>query len=202
MLELVLLLSRYHQEHSLVLDFDRRTSRLEYEPGESCSGLFGGNSNWQGPIWFPLNFLAIESLSHLHAFFGEDLTVELPTGSGKKVNLNQVSTELERRLLSLFLLDPNGRRTAPTPVFKTTPSGGTRSSSMNTSTARPERVSAPRIRLAGQPSRGRSWRTGAIACRPNRKPEPARDGGGRIRLGTIPPVPSSSQDGRGFAPAV
>jgi hypothetical protein len=112
MLELALLLSRYHQEHSLVLDFDRRTSRLEYEPGESCSGLFGGNSNWRGPVWFPLNFLAIESLSHLHAFFGEDLTVELPTGSGKKVNLNQVSTELERRLLSLFLLDPNGRRPA------------------------------------------------------------------------------------------
>jgi hypothetical protein len=109
MLELALLLSRYHQEHPLVLDFDRRTSRLDYEPGESCSGLFGGNSNWRGHIWFPLNFLAIESLRHLHAFFGEDLTVQLPTGSGKKVNLNQVSTKLERRLLSLFLLDPNGR---------------------------------------------------------------------------------------------
>ena len=118
-------------------------------PGSRVPASFGGNSNWRGPIWFPLNFLAIESLSHLHAFFGEDLTVELPTGSGKKVNLNQVSTELERRLLSLFLLDPNGRRPAPTPVFKTTPSGGTRSSSMNTSAARPERVSAPRIRLAG-----------------------------------------------------
>ena len=80
-------LSRYHQEHPLVLDFDGRTCRLDYEPGESRSGLFGGNSNWRGPIWFPLNFLAIESLRHLNDFFGEDLTVELPTGSGKKANL-------------------------------------------------------------------------------------------------------------------
>ncbi len=105
-------LSRYHQDHPLILNFDGRTNRLDYEPGESRSGLFGGNSNWRGPIWFPLNFLAIESLRHLHAFFGEDLTVELPTGSGNRVNLNQVSAELERRLLSLFLLDPNGRRPA------------------------------------------------------------------------------------------
>jgi len=105
-------LSRYHQEHPLVLDFDGRTCRLDYEPGESRSGLFGGNSNWRGPVWFPLNFLAIESLRHLHNFFGDDLTVELPTGSGKKVNLHQVAAELERRLLSLFLLDANGRRPA------------------------------------------------------------------------------------------
>ena len=105
-------LSRYHQEHPLVLDFDGRTSRLDYEPGESRSGLFGGNSNWRGPVWFPLNFLAIESLRHLHDYFGDDLTVELPTGSGTKANLNQVSVELERRLLSLFLLDATGRRPA------------------------------------------------------------------------------------------
>jgi hypothetical protein len=105
-------LSRHHQEHPLVLEFDGRTCRLDYEPGESRSGLFGGNSNWRGPVWFPLNFLAIESLRHLHAFFGEDLTVEFPTGSGRKANLSQVSAELERRLLSLFLLDANGRRPA------------------------------------------------------------------------------------------
>ena len=105
-------LSRYHQEHPLVLDFDGRTSRLDYEPGESHSGLFGGNSNWRGPVWFPLNFLAIELLRHLHNFFGDDLTVELPTGSGKKANLHEVAAELERRLLSLFLLDANGRRPA------------------------------------------------------------------------------------------
>jgi hypothetical protein len=105
-------LSRHHQEHPLVLDFDGRTSRLDYEPGESRSGLFGGNSNWRGPVWFPLNFLAIESLRHLYDFFGEDLTVELPTGSGKQANLDQVASELRRRLLSLFGLDANGRRPA------------------------------------------------------------------------------------------
>ena len=102
-------LSRYHLEHPLVLDFDGRTCRLDYEPGESHSGLFGGNSNWRGPVWFPLNFLAIESLRHLHDFFGEDLTVELPTGSGRKANLLQVADELRRRLLNLFMLDANGR---------------------------------------------------------------------------------------------
>jgi hypothetical protein len=105
-------LSRYHQDHPLVLGFDGRTSRLDYEPGESHSGLFGGNSNWRGPVWFPLNFLAIESLRHLHNFFGEDLTVELPTGSGKMANLHEVAAELERRVLSLFLLDADGRRPA------------------------------------------------------------------------------------------
>jgi hypothetical protein len=105
-------LSRYHQDHPLVLDFDGRTCRLDYEPGESRSGLFGGNSNWRGPIWFPLNFLAIESLRHLNACLGEDLTVELPTGSGRKANLGQVADELRRRLLSLFLLGADGRRPA------------------------------------------------------------------------------------------
>jgi hypothetical protein len=105
-------LSRYHLEHPLVLDFDGRTCRLDYEPGESRSGLFGGNSNWRGPVWFPLNFLAIESFRHLCDFFGNDLTVELPTGSGRQANLYQVADELERRLLSLFLLDANGRRPA------------------------------------------------------------------------------------------
>lgn len=105
-------LSRYHLEHPLVLDFDGRTCRLDYEPGESRSGLFGGNSNWRGPIWFPLNFLAIELLRHLHDFFGEDLTVELPSGSGRKANLDQVADELRRRLVNLFRLDANGRRPA------------------------------------------------------------------------------------------
>ncbi len=116
-------LSRYHQEHPLILDFDGRTSQLDYEPGESRSGLFGGNSNWRGPIWFPLNFLAIESLRHLYDFFKEDLTVELPTGSGRRANLDQVATELRRRLLSLFLLDANGRRPAhgPNPRFQRDP---------------------------------------------------------------------------------
>ena len=104
-------LSRYHLEHPLVLNFDGRTCRLDYEPGESRSGLFGGNSNWRGPVWSPLNFLAIESLRHLHNFFGDELTVELPTGSGRRANLSQVAAELERRLAEPF----SARRERPAP---------------------------------------------------------------------------------------
>jgi hypothetical protein len=115
--------SRYHEQHPLVLDLDGRTCRLDYEPGESHSGLFGGNSNRRGPVRFPLNFLPIESLRHLHDFLGDDLMVELPTGSGRKANLAQVADELRRRLLSLFLLDLNGRRPAhgPNPRFQKDP---------------------------------------------------------------------------------
>jgi hypothetical protein len=105
-------LSRYHREHPLIVNMDGHIARLDYEPGESRTGLFGGNSNWRGPIWFPLNFLAIESLRHLHTNFGEDLTVELPTGSGRQASLEQVAEELERRLLKLFLRDADGQRPA------------------------------------------------------------------------------------------
>jgi hypothetical protein len=105
-------LSRFHREHPLIVDLDGQGALLDYEPGESRTGLFGGNSNWRGPIWFPLNFLAIESLRHLHASFGDDFTVELPSGSGKQASLEQVSEELERRLLKLFMRDTDGRRPA------------------------------------------------------------------------------------------
>ncbi len=106
-------LSRYHRDHPLVVQLDGSEARLEYEPGESRSGLFGGNSNWRGPVWFPLNYLALESLRHLHQCLGDRFTVELPTGSGVQANLGQVAGEIERRLLQLFLPDANGRR----PVF-------------------------------------------------------------------------------------
>jgi len=86
---------------------------VDYEPAESRTGLFGGNSNWRGPVWFPLNFLLIESLQRFHYYFGDDLKVEFPTGSGNKVNLSDVAQQLSRRLSRLFLRDGDGRR----PVF-------------------------------------------------------------------------------------
>ncbi len=81
-----------------------------YWPAESMSGLFGGNSNWRGPIWFPLNYLVIRALRRLHAGLGDAFTVELPTGSGRLAHLGTVADDLERRLLRLFLRDSTGRR--------------------------------------------------------------------------------------------
>jgi len=86
---------------------------VDYEPAESSTGLFGGNSNWRGPIWFPVNFLLIESLQKFHHFLGNDVRVEFPTGSGQMKTLWEVSTELSRRLARIFLRDHEGRR----PVF-------------------------------------------------------------------------------------
>lgn len=84
--------------------------RLGYEPGDSQSGMFGGNSNWRGPVWFPLNILLIESLERYHRFYGDGLQVEMPTGSGRMMNLEQVARELQQRLANLFLADKKGRR--------------------------------------------------------------------------------------------
>jgi hypothetical protein len=89
---------------------DAQTLTVKYAPEESNSGLFGGNSNWRGPIWFPVNYLLVEALQRYHLFYGNDLKVECPTGSGRMLNLLEVSHELVRRLLSIFLKDASGRR--------------------------------------------------------------------------------------------
>jgi hypothetical protein len=103
-------LSRHHLERPFVLHAAGEEHRVEYVPGESDSGIFGGNSNWRGPIWFPVNFLLIESLERYHHFYGDELTVEFPRGSGRTMNLREVADELARRLSQIFLPDPSGRR--------------------------------------------------------------------------------------------
>src|SRR5262249_23129455 len=106
-------ISRYHLEHPYRLELDRATYEVQYEPGESSTGLFGGNSNWRGPIWFPINFLIIEALQKFHHYYGDDFLVECPTGSGETRTLWQIASTLARRLESIFLRDQAGRR----PVF-------------------------------------------------------------------------------------
>jgi hypothetical protein len=103
-------LSRHHREHPYVLQLDGFSHRVDYEPAESSSGLFGGNSNWRGPIWFPVNYLLIESLQKFHHFLGDEFKVECPTHSGRFLHLGEVATELSRRLTGIFLRGPDGRR--------------------------------------------------------------------------------------------
>ncbi|MEO8027835.1 MAG: glucosidase, partial [Bryobacteraceae bacterium] len=106
-------LSKRHEQSPYRLDVDGMAYRVDYEPAESRSGMFGGNSNWRGPVWFPPNYLIIESLQKFDYYFGESFVVEFPTGSGRRVRLREVAAELSRRLSRLFLLDSGGRR----PVF-------------------------------------------------------------------------------------
>jgi hypothetical protein len=102
--------SRVHREHPFVLSIQGMEHRVDYEPAESSSRLFGGNSNWRGPVWFPVNYLLIESLQKFHHFFGDTLTVACPTGAEQRLSLWGVATELSRRLTRIFLRDEGGRR--------------------------------------------------------------------------------------------
>ncbi|HUN28532.1 MAG TPA: glucosidase, partial [Alphaproteobacteria bacterium] len=106
-------LSRYHKEHPFVLRLDGHEYSVDYEPAESTSGLFGGNSNWRGPVWYPLNYLLIEALQKFHYYYGSTLKVESPTGSGNECDLWEVSAMLSSRLINIFLPDVEGNR----PVF-------------------------------------------------------------------------------------
>jgi len=103
-------ISKYHEAHPYVLDTKYGNYSVNYEPGESTTGAFGGNSNWRGPVWFPINFLLVEALQKYHEFYGDDFLVEYPTGSGTKLTLGQVAEELAHRLTNIFLRDEQGRR--------------------------------------------------------------------------------------------
>ncbi len=103
-------LSRYHLDHPYEVQVNGHINRVDYEPAESTTGVFGGNSNWRGPIWFPVNFLLIESLQKYHHYYGEDFKVECPTHSGNEQDLWQVSKEISRRLTRIFLRGKDGKR--------------------------------------------------------------------------------------------
>ncbi len=116
-------LSRYHKDHPYVLSACGAQYSVDYEPAESTNGLFGGNSNWRGPVWFPVNFLLIESLQKFHHYLGDGFLVECPTGSGTYMTLWDVAAELSHRLMRLFLRDDSGRRAAhgSNPLYQTDP---------------------------------------------------------------------------------
>jgi hypothetical protein len=102
--------SKAHRDKPFVLQVDGHEYRVDYEPGESTTGLFGGNSNWRGPVWFPINFLIVEALQRFHHYYGDAFVVECPTGSGRMLTLAAVAEELSRRLSRIFLADEDGRR--------------------------------------------------------------------------------------------
>src|SRR6476619_6238168 len=104
--------ARRHAERPFVLRLDGEAHIVDYEPGESSTPLFGGNSNWRGPVWFPVNYLLIESIQKFHYYYGDAFTVECPTGSGRMLTLWEVAAELSQRLSSIFL-----RRDGRRPVY-------------------------------------------------------------------------------------
>jgi hypothetical protein len=106
-------ISKVHEREPYTFWVGGQPYTVSYRPGESDSGLFGGNSNWRGPIWFPVNFLLVESLQKFHHYYGDDFKVECPTGSGRMLTIEEVSEELSRRLTRIFLRGPDGTR----PVF-------------------------------------------------------------------------------------
>lgn len=101
-------LSKYHQEHPYKFEFNGSSYMIDYEPAESQSDMFGGNSNWRGPVWFPLNFLIIESLQRFYHYYGDDFKVEYPTNSGQYLSLKEISKLLTERLIKIYIHDDKG----------------------------------------------------------------------------------------------
>ncbi len=102
--------SKFHKDHPFVFEAGGASHRVDYEPGDSTTGLYGGNSNWRGPVWLPINYLVIEALERYHHFYGDDFKVECPVGSKKMLNLKEVARELQSRLAGLFLPNQSGQR--------------------------------------------------------------------------------------------
>jgi hypothetical protein len=102
--------SRHHREQPFVFESMGQRLTVDYQPGESTTSMFGGNSNWRGPIWFPMNYLIIESLQKFHHYYGDDFKIECPTGSGNMITINEVAAELSRRLVRIFEQDEHGQR--------------------------------------------------------------------------------------------
>ncbi|MGO9503777.1 MAG: hypothetical protein ACLPUO_19915 [Streptosporangiaceae bacterium] len=144
-------LSAYHRDHPYALDAEGIQASISYARAESTAPLFGGNSNWRGPVWFPANYLMVSILERYYRFFGDDLTIEYPSRSGNELTLDKVAADLQDRLITLFTRGADGRRpsSAAPSGCRTIPPDGTTSSSASTSTATTARGKAPPIRPAG-----------------------------------------------------
>ena len=147
-------ISKFHERHPYVFYVNGPEYRVDYLPAESNTGMFGGNSNWRGPVWMPVNAMIIRALLQFYLYYGDDFKVECPTGSGRMMNLFEVAKEIADRLTGIFLRDEHGRppstaaRRSSSPIL----TGATSSSSTSTSTATTAPASAPAIRRAGPAS--------------------------------------------------